>query len=80
MSARACRFRSYPLSYALPPPYVFDALRGIVAGKEPDLSYLAISAVLAIFYVLLCGWYFRSVYRRAVRTGLLARYSAESAS
>ena len=44
------------------------------------MSYLAISAVLAVFYVVLCGWYFRSVYRRAVRTGLLARYSAESAS
>jgi ABC-2 type transport system permease protein len=68
------------LAYALPPSYVFEALRGIVAGQEPNLSYLAISAVLAVFYVLLCGWYFRSVYRRAVRTGLLARYSAESAS
>jgi ABC-2 type transport system permease protein len=68
------------LAYALPPSYVFEALRGIVAGQSPNLTYLAISAILSIVYILLCAWYFRSVYQRAVRTGLLARYSAESAS
>ena len=68
------------LAYALPPSYVFEALRGIVEGKPLNVTYLAISSVLAIFYVFVCGWYFRSVYRRAVRTGLLARYSAETAS
>jgi len=68
------------LAYALPPSYVFEALRGIVAGQAPNTTYLAISAALAVFYVVLCAWFFRSVYQRAVRTGLLARYSAESAS
>ncbi|HEX7859497.1 MAG TPA: ABC transporter permease [Verrucomicrobiae bacterium] len=68
------------LAYALPPSYVFEALRGIVEGKPLNGAYLAISSALAVFYVFACGWYFRSVYRRAVRTGLLARYSAESAS
>ena len=68
------------LAYALPPSYVFEALRGIVAGQPVNTTYLAISAGLAVFYIFVCGWFFRSVYQRAVRTGLLARYSAESAS
>jgi ABC-2 type transport system permease protein len=68
------------LAYALPPSYVFESLRGIVAGRPLNTNYLAISACLAVFYIFVCGWFFRSVYRRAVRTGLLARYSAESAS
>jgi ABC-2 type transport system permease protein len=68
------------LAYCLPPSYVFESLRGIVAGESLNLRHLGISAALAIFYVLLCGWYFHAVYQRAVRTGLLARYSAETAS
>lgn len=68
------------LAYCLPPSYVFESLRGIVAGQSPNLNYLLISAGLAIFYVFVSGWYFRAVYQRAVRTGLLARYSAETAS
>jgi ABC-2 type transport system permease protein len=31
-------------------------------------------------YVLLAGWFFTRTYRRCVRTGLLARYSAETVS
>ena len=66
------------LSYLLPPSYVFEALRGIVAGHPVKPGYLAISSILAVFYIFASGWFFRRVYRRAVRTGLLARYSAES--
>jgi len=33
---------------------------------------------LAALYVLGAGWIFTSVYRRAVRTGLIVRYNAES--
>jgi ABC-2 type transport system permease protein len=68
------------LAYSLPPSYVFESLRAIVAGQPLNTTYLAISAFLALFYIIICGWFFRSVYRRAVRTGLLARYSAETAS
>ena len=35
-------------------------------------------ALLAALDVLLAAWFFRRVYRYAVRTGLIARYSAES--
>ena len=68
------------LAYIMPPSYVFEALRGIVAGKPVNGTYLVISVVLAILYIFAAGWFFRSVHRRAVRTGLIARYSAESVS
>jgi ABC-2 type transport system permease protein len=37
-----------------------------------------LSAGLALVYVLLAGCFFRSIFRHAVRTGILARFSAES--
>ena len=48
--------------------------------KTQFLFALAAGAALAVLYVLLAGWFFLRVYRRAVRTGLIARYSAESLS
>jgi ABC-2 type transport system permease protein len=68
------------ISYALPPSYLFESLRGIVAGQPVNTAYLAISLILSAAYILAAGWFFRSVYQRAVRTGLIARYSAESSS
>jgi ABC-2 type transport system permease protein len=35
-------------------------------------------ALLAAATIVLAGWAFVRVYRHAVRTGLLARYSAET--
>ena len=37
------------------------------------------SAGLALFYILLAGWFFTRIYKYVVRSGLIARYSAESA-
>jgi ABC-2 type transport system permease protein len=31
-------------------------------------------------YVAFAGWFFTRMYRHAVRTGLIARYSAETVS
>lgn len=64
----------------LPPAYVFDAMRAVVAGEGSAFGPLALGSALAAVYVLLACWYFARTYRRAVRTGLLARYSAESVS
>jgi ABC-2 type transport system permease protein len=41
---------------------------------------MAVGGALAIAYVLLAALGFTRVYRHAVRTGLIARYSAESLS
>jgi ABC-2 type transport system permease protein len=66
------------ISRILPPSYVFEAMRAIVAGKPVPWDRLAISGGLAIAYVVLACLCFGAVYRYAIRTGLVARYSAES--
>jgi ABC-2 type transport system permease protein len=64
----------------LPPSYVFDGMRAVVAGKPVEWSGLAIGGVLAIAYVGLACLLFVRVYRYGIRTGLIARYSAETVS
>jgi ABC-2 type transport system permease protein len=68
------------VSWILPPSYVFEALRALVAGGSPSWRALAGGAALAVADILLAGWLFARVHRHAVRTGLIARYSAESVS
>ncbi len=65
---------------ALAPSYVFEGMRAIVAHRSPEPALLGIAIVLAIVYILLASWFFTRMYRYAVRTGLIARYSAESVS
>ncbi len=64
----------------LPPAYVFEGMRTIVAGGNASGITLLISITLAIGYILLACWSFTRVYRYAVRSGLIARYSAENVS
>lgn len=68
------------IARVLPPSYVFEELRAIVAGRAPSWAALAWAAGLAGLYVLAASWLFARVFRHAVRTGLIARYSAESVS
>ena len=69
-----------PVAGALPPSYVFEALRTIVSGGRVSWLPLAWSGCLALVYVGVAWWFFMGVYRFAVRTGLMARYSAETVS
>jgi len=62
----------------LPPSYVFEGLRTIVAGGAVPWTALALSGGLALVYLVLACWLFQRVFRHAVRTGILARYSAET--
>jgi ABC-2 type transport system permease protein len=64
----------------LPPSYVFDGVRAVVAGTPVSWVGLAAGAVLAVVYLVLACLLFGSVYRYAIRTGLIARYSAETVS
>jgi ABC-2 type transport system permease protein len=64
----------------LPPSYVFESLRATVNGQGPWWPGLVLSSVLASLYIALAGFTFSRVFRFAVRTGLIARYSAESVS
>ncbi len=64
----------------LPPSYVFEGLRRIISGGAVPGTWLIWGGGLTILYVLAACWFFKRVFRHAVRTGILARYSAESLS
>ena len=68
------------ISRVLPPSYVFDSMRAVVAGKPAAWDRLAIGGGLSIIYLGLACLFFANVYRYAIRTGLIARYSAETVS
>jgi len=64
----------------LPPSYVFEGMRLVVAGNPPPWDRLAIGGGLALVYLVLACLVFMAVYRIAIRSGLIARYSAETVS
>lgn len=68
------------ISYLLPPTYVFEGMRAIVMGGTVSLMHLLLGIALVILDILAACWFFARIYRFAVRTGLIARYSAESVS
>lgn len=68
------------VSWLLAPSYVFEALRALAAGRAVSWPGLGTGALLAAAAIVLAGWAFARVYRHALRTGLVARYSAETVS
>ncbi len=66
------------VSHLLPPSYVFESMRTVLAGGTVPIRWLILAVGLAALDVLLACWVFTRTYRYAVRTGLIARYSAES--
>jgi len=68
------------LSRLLPPSYVFENMRALVEGRGISLAGLAIAAALALAQLLAAGWIFTRTHRHALRTGLIARYAAETVS
>ena len=68
------------ISKLLPPSYVFENLRALVTGGQASQSSLVIGLAIASFELLLACYFFARTHRFAVRTGLIARYSAETVS
>lgn len=66
------------VSLALPPTYVFEGMRASLSAGAVSLPTLAIGGGLSLAYLALACWTFQRTYRYAIRTGLIARYSAES--
>jgi ABC-2 type transport system permease protein len=66
------------VSRVLPPAYVFEGMRAIVSGGRASGTALLWGLGLAVLYVLLACRFFTRMYRHALRTGLIARYSAET--
>jgi ABC-2 type transport system permease protein len=61
----------------LPPSYVFEGMRALVNGGSFSASSLLAGFLLAMLQIGLAATFFAHVFGYAVRTGLLARYSAE---
>jgi ABC-2 type transport system permease protein len=88
ISPLACVF--YPLSAlpswmqwlarVVPPSYVFEGMRQVLEHRSISLVSMVTCACLTVFTLFLAFRAFLGVYHRAVRTGLIARYSAESIS
>lgn len=88
LSPLACVF--YPLSALpgwlqiparlLPPSYIFEAMRKFARGAPAPAGAMLAGGGLALFYVVIAGWVFTRTYKHVLRTGLIARYSAESLS
>jgi ABC-2 type transport system permease protein len=68
------------VAHTLPPAYVFEGMRSLLRGDAFPTLLLMQGVAVAVIELLLAAYFYTRVYRRAVRTGLLARYSAESAA
>jgi len=66
------------VAYLLPPSYVFEGMRSLLQGRPFMLLPALGAAGLAALEIVLAGYCFVRVFRYAVRSGLLARYSAET--
>jgi ABC-2 type transport system permease protein len=62
----------------LPPAYVFEGMRSVVAGNPAPWDRLALGGGLAVIYLFLACVFFFATHRVVIRTGLIARYSAET--
>ena len=64
----------------LPASYVFEGMRKILLTGSTPAAPLFIGGGLTLIYLAVAGWVFTKTYRHSVRSGLIARYSAESVS
>jgi len=68
------------VAHGLPPAYVFEGMRALLEGRPFPGALLLQGTAVAVVELLLAAYFYGRVYRHAVRTGLLARYSAEGAA
>lgn len=66
------------IGHFIPPTYVFENMRIILSGGEASLSSLLTGIGLAAFYIILACLFFHYVHCRALMSGAIARYSAET--
>ena len=66
------------IGHLFPPSYVFEGMRALINGEVFSVTTLLAGAALALAQLILAAYFFAGVFRYSVRTGLLARYSAES--
>ncbi len=57
---------------------MFEGVRQVAAGHGAAPDKLLLGGGLSVLYLVLACLFFASVHRHAIRTGLIARYSAET--
>jgi len=67
-----------PMTYLLPPSYVFEGMRAAISHAPMPASALPLGLGLAFVSLAAACWYFTRVFHHVVRNGLIARYSAET--
>jgi ABC-2 type transport system permease protein len=65
------------IGLCLPPSYAFENLRTLLTGGEVSIASTIPAMGLAVFWLVLAALAFCRVYSYAMRSGLIARYSAE---
>jgi ABC-2 type transport system permease protein len=68
------------VSRFIPPSYVFEAMRQILSGGHPSTGTLVLAGILNGLVLVFSFFIFSHTFKHAVRTGLIARYSAETVS
>jgi ABC-2 type transport system permease protein len=66
------------ISHLLPPAYVFEDMRSILSGGVVSGTALLWGTFLAVLYIMIAARFFTHTYRHAMKSGLIARYSAET--
>ncbi len=66
------------VSRVLPPSYIFEGMRAITLRHASSPLLLTLAVMLSLIYIVLASWTFLRVYRLALFSGLIARYSAET--
>ena len=67
-----------PVSRIIPPTYVFESLRALIAGRPVVVGDLGMAVGLSALWMLAACGLFAWIFRQVMRTGLIARYSAET--
>jgi hypothetical protein len=66
------------IGHALPPSYVFAGIRAIISdGTVPGIQ-LFLGVILSLAYIVVAYFILLAVYKKAIRTGPIARYSAKT--
>jgi ABC-2 type transport system permease protein len=65
------------ISKLVPASYVFEGMRSFLFSGEVSRAGLAIGIALSLFSLILAYLFFIYIYKHALKTGLLTRFSAE---
>jgi ABC-2 type transport system permease protein len=66
------------IAHIIAPTYVFEGLRSIIERQFIDWQALGLAFVLDLVFLGLAYGFFYYIYKKALRNGSIARYSAES--